>query len=173
MALVIPSISLVATSPTSNSMVSTNMTSASIAYFVTGVFAGQSASGASAAQPSAAVLAAQKAVAFTMPGKTFGIFPTGGILTWAWTVLFVATLGFGTVGRIMARKQNKSGKVKQNKAAARTAKEKKTKKGKSDTVQGAPKVEMVDIDISYHKTFGDRPNYYVERLPSTKRPANF
>ena len=167
MALVIPSISLYATSPASKSMVSTNMTSGSIAYFVTGVFAGQSASGASAAQPSAAVLAAANAAAFTLPGKTFGIFPTGGILTWVWTVLFVATFGFGTVGRIMARKQKKAGRQIQ------AAKPRKSKKSEADAAQEPVKVEMVDIDISYSKTFGERPNYYIERLPSTKRPANF
>jgi len=160
MALVIPSISLYATSPTTKSMVATNMTSASIAYFVTGVFAGQSASGASAAEPSAAVLAAKAAAPFAIPGKTFGIFPTGGILTWAWSILFICTVTYGTIGRIRSKRQTK------------TVKQAKPKQSKAETAQDS-RVEMVDIDISYQKTFGERPNYYIERLPSVKRPTNF
>jgi len=159
MALLIPSIAVSATSPTTKQIVMANITSASTVYFVTGVFAGQSAEGATAAKPSVEAAAAAAAAPFALPGTTFGIFPTGGILTWTWTVLFVGTFAFGTIGRIMSRKQNKS----QNQA-------KKSNKDKPEVVPEVQKIEMVDIDISYHKTFGgDRPNYYVERLPSTKR----
>src|SRR4051812_21749430 len=105
MALVIPSISLYAVSPQTNSMVSTNMTSASIAFFTTGIFRGQSANAAAAAQPSAVALAAQKAAAFTMPGKTISIFPIGGIVTGAWILLFLTAFGLGTYGRIVSRRE--------------------------------------------------------------------
>jgi hypothetical protein len=36
---------------------------------------------------------------FVLPGTTFGIFPTGYIVTAIWTVLFLAAVGAGTVGR--------------------------------------------------------------------------
>ena len=103
MALVIPAITLEAESPTTQAPISTNMTSASIVYFVTGVFAGQTASGAAAAVPSAAAAAAQKAAAFTLPGTTPGIFPVGLVITATWTLLFVAAVGFGTLERIRFR----------------------------------------------------------------------
>src|SRR2546423_9000290 len=104
MALVIPSISLYAQSQT-NSVVSTNMTAASIAFFATGVFAGQGASAAAAAMPSAIAMAAQAAAAFTMPGMTLGIFPVGGIITGGWIILFITAFGLGTKGRIASRKE--------------------------------------------------------------------
>lgn len=176
MALAIPQFALRGTSPTTKEIVSTVVTSASTVYFVAGLFSGKSAGGASASLPSAALAAAQKASAFVMPGTTFGIFPSGGILTWAWTVLFVFTFGLGTIGRIMSRKKATVNKVKIYNANAnvKPPKAKKLKVGsKKSEAKAEQKVEMVDIDISYHKTFGDRPNYYVERLPSVRRPANF
>lgn len=230
MALVIPSISLYAQSQ-SNSMVSTNMTSASIAFFATGVFAGQGASAAAAALPTAVALAAQRAAAFTMPGKTLGIFPVGGIITAAWIVLFVTTFGLGTIGRIVSRKEYRqhrstaaptpvetaqdsvpplrrllSRKVSNSKRpGAESAKRPGAESAKQDSVtplrrmlsrklsnsqrpaaDSAPSrkesrskknaplstvVEMVNYEITYDKTFGERPNYYLEHLPSY-RTAN-
>jgi hypothetical protein len=193
MALVIPSISLYAESPRTNTIVSTNLTSASIAFFTTGIFRGQGASAAAAAQPSAVALAAQKAAAFTLPGTTIGIFPIGGIITGAWIVLFLTTFGLGTLGRIMSRREYRSHrstaaptpvetakhnsvpplrrllsrKVSSSKRprldAAPARKESKSKKNPPLT----PVVEMVSYEITYDKTFGERPNYYLEHLPTS------
>ena len=200
MALVIPSISLYAQSSQTNSVVSTNMTSASIAFFATGVFAGQGASAAAATMPSAIALAAQRAAAFTMPGKTLGIFPIGGIITGAWIVLFVTAFGLGTIGRIASRKEYRAHKSKAAPTLVETAKydsvaplpplrrllsrkvsnskrpkvdvapvRKESKSKRSPPL--APVMEMVNYEITYDKTFGERPNYYLEHLPSY-RTAN-
>lgn len=192
MSLVIPSISLYAQSPQTNAMVSTNMTSASIAYFATGVFAGQGASAAAAAQPMAITLAAQKAAAFTIPGKTFGIFPIGGIVTWSWIFLFVTAFGLGTIGRIVSRREYRAHRSTAAPTPVETAKDdsvpvlrrlmsrkvsssKRPAKGSAPTRKEsksrkkgalAPAVEMVNYEITYDKTFGERPNYYLDHLPS-------
>jgi hypothetical protein len=197
MALVIPSISLYAQFPQSNSVVSTNMTSASIAFFAIGVFAGQGASAAAAAQPTAVALAAQRAAAFTMPGKTLGIFPVGGIITAAWIILFITTFGLGTIGRIASRKEYRSHRSTAAPTPVETAKHdsvpplrrllsRKVSNSKRPRVDAAPArkeskskknpplapaVEMVNYEITYDKTFGERPNYYQEHLPSY-RAAN-
>lgn len=194
MALVIPSISLYAQSAQTNAMVSTNMTSASIAFFATGVFAGQGASAAAAALPSAVALVAQKAAAFTMPGKTFGIFPVGGIVTAAWIVLFVTAFGLGTIGRIVSRKEYRQHKSTAAPTPVETAKEdsiptlrrllsRKGSNSKQPKAESAPArkesrskkntplstvMEMVNYEITYDKTFGERPNYYLEHLPSQR-----
>jgi hypothetical protein len=168
------------------------MTSASIAFFTTGVFAGQGASAAAAAMPSAVALAAQKAAAFTMPGMTFGIFPIGGIVTAAWIVLFVTTFALGTIGRIASRKEYRQRKSTAAPTPVVRAKEnsvptlrrllsRKMSGSKRPNAESAPArkesrpkknaplstvMEMVNYEITYDKTFGERPNYYLEHLPS-------
>jgi hypothetical protein len=142
MSLVIPTISLYASEPATNQLVSANVTSASTVYFVVGLFKAQSANAPAAAVPSAAAAAAQKAAAFTLPGVTLGIFPVGLIVTGMWTVLFVGVFAMGTVGRMQARKQ-----YRMNMKLAQYA--------------------LRDRTTWHHKTFGDvpRPNYYAERVP--------
>ena len=197
MALVIPSISLYAVSPQTNSMVSTNLTSASIAFFTTGIFKGQGASAAAAAQPSAVALAAQKAAAFTLPGKNISIFPIGGIITGAWIILFLTAFGLGTIGRIVSRRQYRSHRSTAAPTPVETAKQNSvpplrrllsrkvssSKRSRADAAPArkeskskknaplAPVVEMVNYEITYDKTFGERPNYYLEHLP-TYRSTN-
>ena len=93
----IPTISLSATTRSSHKTINTTV-SATEASFVDGAFAHQEA----AATPQAAAASATPtptATAFVLPGKTLGIFPTGLIITSAWTVMFVATVGAGTVER--------------------------------------------------------------------------
>lgn len=192
MSLVIPSIGLYTLTPQTNLMVSTNMTSASIAFFTTGVFAGQGASAAAAALPSAVAIVAQKASAFTMPGMTFGIFPLGGIITASWIVLFVTAFGLGTIGRIASRKEYRQHKSTAAPTPVETAKEdsvptlrrllsRKVSNSKRPKPDSAPArkesrskknaplstvIEMANYEITYDKTFGERPNYYLEHLPS-------
>lgn len=104
MALLIPSIQLSAENG-GQSQASTNLTGSSIVFFVSGIFEGQSASGAAAAVPTAAAAAAAKAVAFALPGTTLGIFPVGLIVTSIWALLFVGAVGYGTWERIQFRQQ--------------------------------------------------------------------
>jgi hypothetical protein len=104
MALVIPSIQLSADEGP-DPKASANLTSSSMVFFVSGVFEGQSASGAAAAIPSAATDAAMKAAAFVLPGTTLGAFPVGLIITSIWALLFFAVVGYGTWGRVQFREQ--------------------------------------------------------------------
>jgi hypothetical protein len=104
MALLIPSIQLGA-DKSDGSKATTNLTSSSMVFFVSGVFEGQGASGATAAVPTAAAAAAAKAAAFTLPGTTLGIFPVGVIITSIWALLFLGAVGYGTWGRIQFRDQ--------------------------------------------------------------------
>ena len=100
MALIIPSIELSAPSATdATKTVKTQLTAADTAYFVNGEFAGQTIAGAAAANPTAAPAAESSAAAFVLPGVTFGIFPIGFIVTGSWAVLFIGTVGMGTLGR--------------------------------------------------------------------------
>jgi len=103
MALLIPTIQLGADKD--GAKVSTNLTSSSMVYFVSGIFQGKSDAGAAAAVPTAAAAAAVKAGAFVLPGTTLGIFPVGLIVTSVWALLFVAAVGYGTWGRIQFREQ--------------------------------------------------------------------
>ena len=104
MALLIPTVQLSAPSPANpSSIVTTNLTSADTVYFANGVFGGQSAAGAAAANPTAEQAAKFSAAAFIVPGRTFGIFPVGFIVTGLWTILFVAAVGYGTWGRMQFR----------------------------------------------------------------------
>lgn len=104
MALLIPTIALSADKG-EGSMASTNLTSAAMVFFVSGVFEGQSASGAAAAEPSAAAAAATNAAEFSLPGTTLGIFPVGLIITSIWALIFLGAVGYGTWGRIQFRDQ--------------------------------------------------------------------
>lgn len=104
MALLIPIIQLGAEKD-GGTAVTTNMTSASMIFFVSGIFQGQSDSGAAAALPTAAATAAAKAGAYSLPGRTLGIFPAGLIITSVWALLFSAAVGFGTWERLQFRDQ--------------------------------------------------------------------
>jgi hypothetical protein len=104
MALLIPSIQLAA-DKNGESKVSANLTSASMVFFVSGVFEGKSDYAAAAAAPTAAAAAAVKAAAFVLPGTTLGIFPTGLVITSIWALVFIAVVGYGTWGRIQFREQ--------------------------------------------------------------------
>jgi hypothetical protein len=78
MALLIPTIQLGADKD--GAQVSTNLTSSSMIFFVSGIFQGQSDAGAAAAVPTAAAAAAVKAAGFVLPGTTLGIFPVDWLL---------------------------------------------------------------------------------------------
>ena len=79
------------------------------ASFITGTFAGMQLPGAATASSStttaapAAAVTTMPAGSLVYPGVTLGIFPTGLIITAAWTFLFVSAVGWGTVGRVLVR----------------------------------------------------------------------
>jgi beta-lactamase regulating signal transducer with metallopeptidase domain len=75
---------------------------------VNGVFsnaANATALAASAASASAAAASAAAAAPFVLPGTKILIFPIGAIVTGVWAFLGMATLAYGTVGRMRFRDQ--------------------------------------------------------------------
>ncbi|KAL8711852.1 MAG: hypothetical protein Q9220_003796 [cf. Caloplaca sp. 1 TL-2023] len=97
--LLVPNIALSGTDK-SGKVITTELSS-SEASLVNGIFAQQTTTTTSAGA-SASSAAAQAAV-FVLPGRSLGIFPTGLIITGSWTLLFIATVGYGTVERIRFR----------------------------------------------------------------------
>ncbi|KAL8817771.1 MAG: hypothetical protein Q9223_003461 [Gallowayella weberi] len=97
--LLIPSIALSGTDK-SGKVVTTELSSSEAA-FVNGIFASQAKTSTSTG--ASASSAAAKAATFVLPGQTLGIFPTGLIITSSWTLLFVLTVGYGTIERIRFR----------------------------------------------------------------------
>ncbi|KAF2456848.1 hypothetical protein BDY21DRAFT_287294 [Lineolata rhizophorae] len=102
--LLIPSIVLAATAPDSGEIINTTLSSTE-ASFVNGVFADQATQTLTPESQISASQAAATATPFVLPGTTFGIFPTGFIVTMIWSVAFVVTVGLGTMGRIQFRDQ--------------------------------------------------------------------
>ena len=68
------------------------------AAFVTGAYAEPARAAREAA------LAAAAAPPFVLPGTTLGIFPVSAVITGAWALLLVATVGWGTYGRVQFRR---------------------------------------------------------------------
>ncbi len=101
MSLMVPQISINAVSSTTANPISTNVSTTDMVYFVTGDFVGQFST--SLMTPQMQALAMSASSKFVLPGTTFGIFPTGGIVTTVWTVLFVVSYGVGTFGRLRHR----------------------------------------------------------------------
>ncbi|KAL8754597.1 MAG: hypothetical protein Q9199_004234 [Rusavskia elegans] len=97
--LLIPSIALSGTDK-SGKVITTELSS-NEASFVNGIFANQTKTSTSTG--ASASSAAAKAATFVLPGQTLGIFPTGLIITSSWTLLFVLTVGYGTMERIRFR----------------------------------------------------------------------
>lgn len=102
--LFIPQIQLSAAS-TNGSSTTSDITSIDTAYFVVGQFQGQATPevAAEASNPLMAQEAITASKGFVLPGTSLGIFPTGLIVTSAWTFLFFLAFGLGTWGRIRHR----------------------------------------------------------------------
>lgn len=127
--LLVPTVELSARSPLDNKPLSTTI-SANRASFLNGVFSQRSSNTTSASDASISNFA--NAVSFSIPGYRLPplevpgitiplslIFPTGMIITLAWTVLFAGVVGWGTVGRIRFRDQYRR-RVKVNDSAYQT-----------------------------------------------------
>ncbi|RVX75958.1 hypothetical protein B0A52_00315 [Exophiala mesophila] len=99
MSLMLPDIKL--NTAESQRAVSANITAGDGAWFVIGEFSRDF--DASLVTAAAAADAISIAVPYKLPGVTLGIFPTGLIITGAWTLIFFLAYGFGTLGRIKYR----------------------------------------------------------------------
>ncbi|KAI4167351.1 MAG: hypothetical protein LQ343_007276 [Gyalolechia ehrenbergii] len=97
--LLVPRIALSASDK--NGKVITTVLSSNEASFVNGVFADSVKTSTSAGIPASS--AAANAGIFVLPGRTLGIFPVGLIITGAWTLMFIMTVGYGTIERIRFR----------------------------------------------------------------------
>ncbi|KAF2196602.1 hypothetical protein GQ43DRAFT_467064 [Delitschia confertaspora ATCC 74209] len=103
--LLIPTIQLTATSPSSKAPLSATLSSQE-ASFVNGVFSKASSTiNKGAAAQASATAAAAKAVPFVLPGTKLAFFPVGLVITSVWTVLLFLAVGLGTMGRIQFRDQ--------------------------------------------------------------------
>ncbi|KAL8961394.1 MAG: hypothetical protein Q9193_002045 [Seirophora villosa] len=111
-ALLMPRIAL--SSSDKSGKVVTSVLSSDEASLVNGVFANQVKTLTSAGVPASS--AAANGGTFVLPGRTLGIFPIGLIITGSWTLLFIATIGYGTVERIRFREAYRR-RVKYRKAA--------------------------------------------------------
>jgi hypothetical protein len=80
--------------------------SGSEATFVNGVFAKAATTATkSAVQSPIQTLVVAANAPFVLPGVNILIFPIGGIITGVWAILFIAAVGYGTVGRMQFRDQ--------------------------------------------------------------------
>lgn len=52
-----------------------------------------------------AVAQAGSPTPYVVPGLSLGVVPVGLIVTGAWTLIFTAAVGFGTLGRVQFREQ--------------------------------------------------------------------
>jgi len=93
-AILIPIVSL--TAKEENGTIVNTTLSSDEATFVTGIFSDQPKTMATAANASAVVAA----VPFVLPGTHILIFPIGAIITGIWAFLGIATVAYGTVGRM-------------------------------------------------------------------------
>jgi hypothetical protein len=100
MSLMLPEIKLNSADDTGKPVMA-NISATDGAWFVAGQFRGSFKEGL--ITPTTATAAIAVAVPFVLPGTSLGIFPTGLIITCAWTLMFFLAYGFGTFGRIRYR----------------------------------------------------------------------
>lgn len=101
--VLVPTVTLTAMNATGQ-LVNTTLSSQE-ATFVNGVFAAQVVPTKSQLAPPIQTLVVQSGAPFVVPGLNILIFPIGGVITGVWAVLFLGTVGYGTVGRMQFRDQ--------------------------------------------------------------------
>ena len=101
MSLMVPAISVNAVSEDGRTPIMTALTTTDTAYFVVGDFRGSFS--VDSANPLFQQAAIDASSVFILPGTTFGIFPTGMIITLSWLLIFVVAYGFGTWKRYQHR----------------------------------------------------------------------
>jgi hypothetical protein len=101
--VLVPTVTLTGTDGT-GAQVNTSLSSDE-ATFVSGVFAAQVTVTKSQVVPPIQTLVVASDAPFVVPGLNILIVPIGLIITSIWTVLFVGTIAYGTVGRMQFREQ--------------------------------------------------------------------
>lgn len=101
MSLMVPAITVNAVSENNRTPIETALTLTDTAYFVVGDFVGDFS--VNSASPEFQKQAIEQSSVFVLPGTTFGIFPTGMIVTLSWLLIFVLAYGFGTWKRYQHR----------------------------------------------------------------------
>lgn len=101
--VLVPTVTLTGQESTGQSVNTT--LSSDEATFVSGVFAAQITPTKSQVQPPIQTLVVASGSPFVVPGLNILIFPIGAIITGLWTVLFTATIIYGTIGRMQFREQ--------------------------------------------------------------------
>lgn len=86
------------------------------AAFLVGAFSGKDVAGSTTAAAATAAAATTTSTVFILPGTKILIFPIGAIITGTWTLLGVATVMYGTFGRIQFRDQYRRQSARQNAA---------------------------------------------------------
>jgi uncharacterized protein YaaW (UPF0174 family) len=112
--VLVPTVTLTGQEPTGQ-MVNTTLSSDE-ATFVSGVFAAVVTATKSRLQPPMQTLVVATGSPFVVPGLNILIFPIGAIITGIWTVLFIATVAYGTIGRMQFREQYRRRAARANKA---------------------------------------------------------
>jgi len=104
---------------TTSSNTTTNTTlSSNEASFVAGALSSQATTITKAAvDPPIQTLVVAANAPFVVPGTHLLIFPIGGIITGIWTILFVGTIAWGTVGRMQFRDQFRQRTAREAKAS--------------------------------------------------------
>ncbi|RKF65023.1 hypothetical protein GcC1_126017 [Golovinomyces cichoracearum] len=88
--------------------------------FVNGVFAKKLTNTVPLLAPPIQTLVVAPDAPFVVPGLNILIFPVGLIITGTWTVLIIATIGYGTYGRIQWREQFRETKLKESRSSMST-----------------------------------------------------
>ncbi|KAF4628278.1 hypothetical protein G7Y89_g9877 [Cudoniella acicularis] len=101
--VLVPAVTLSAVNATGQTINTT--LSSSEATFVNGVFSAQVTPTKSQVIAPIQTLVVQNGTLFVVPGLNILIFPIGGIITGIWTILFIATIAYGTFGRMQFREQ--------------------------------------------------------------------
>jgi len=98
-----PTVTLTGQEPTGQTVNTT--LSSDEATFVSGIFAEPGIGTKAQVAPPMQTLVVAPGAPFVVPGLNILIYPVGGIITGIWTVLFIATLAYGTIGRMQFREQ--------------------------------------------------------------------
>ena len=101
--MIVPVVTLTGTDASGNK-VNTSLSSDE-ATFVSGVFAAQVSTTKVQTSAPMQTLVVASGAPFVLPGQNILIVPIGLIITSVWTVLFIATIAYGTVGRMQFRDQ--------------------------------------------------------------------
>jgi len=111
--LLTPTVTLTGTD-TTGATVNTTLSS-SEATFVSGVFAATPTISKATVQSPIQTLVVASGQPFVVPGLNILIFPIGGIITGIWAVLFVATIAYGTYGRLRFRENYRRRRAREEK----------------------------------------------------------